>query len=140
MPKGTASQEMVAKVLHTAVAQGAGTVNGTGIDCRGYDEALIVLSLGIIPSNGTVDVKIQESSDNGVADTFADVSGAAFAQKVAGTGTLTYVGRINLRGRERYLRTVVVVANQTVPMAVTAILSQAQINPVTQVNTVGFNV
>ena len=140
MPKGTASQEMVPKVLHTPVAQTATTVNGTGIDCKGYDEALIVLALGIIPSTGTVDVKIQESSDNGAADTFADVTGAAFAQKVAASGALTYVGRINLRGRERYLRSVVVVANQTVPLGVLAILSQAKVNPVTQVNAVGFNV
>jgi hypothetical protein len=50
------------------------------------------------------------------------------------------VGRINLRGRERYLRSVVVVANQTVPMGVLAILSQAKVNPVTQVNAVAFNV
>ena len=140
MPKYTASQEQVAKVLHTPVAQTAATVNGTGIDCKGYDEALIVLALGTIPSNGTVDVKIQESGDNGVADTFADVTGAVFAQKVAGTGALTYVGRINLRERQRYLRSVVVVANQTVPLAAMAILSQARVNPVAQVNAVGFNV
>jgi hypothetical protein len=131
---------MVAKVLHTPIAQAAGTVNGTGIDCKGYDESLILLALGTIPSTGTVDVKIQESRDNGVADTFTDITGAVFTQKVAGTGALTYVGRINLHGRKRYLRSVVVVANQTVPMGVLAILSQAQVNPVTQVNAVAFNV
>ena len=138
MPKGTASQELVPKVLHTPVAQTATTVDGTGIDCRGYDEALIVLALGTIPSNGTVDVHIEESDALGSG--YADITGAVFAQKVAASGALTYVGRINLRGRERYLRSVVVVANQTVPLGVLAILSQAKVNPVTQVNAVGFNV
>lgn len=138
MPKGTASQEQVVKVLHTAVAQGAGTVNGTGIDCRGYDETLIVLALGTIPSNGTVDVHIEESDILGSG--YADITGAVFTQKVAGTGALTYVGRLNLRERKRYIRSVAVVANQTAPMAVLAVLSQAQVNPVTQVNAVAFNV
>jgi len=138
MPKGTASQEMVAKVLLTPVAQTAGTATGTGIDCRGYDEALIILALGVIPSNGTVDVHIEESDALGSG--YADITDADFAQKVAGTGALTYVGRINLRGRKRYIRAINVVANQTVPMSAVAVLSQAQINPVTQVNDVEFSV
>jgi len=138
MPKGTASQELEAKVLHTPVAQGIAAVNGTGIDCKGYDEALILLSLGTIPSNGEVDVHIEESDALGSG--YADITGAMFAQKVAGTGGLTYVGRLNLRERKQYIRSVVVVANQIVPLAVLAILSQAQVNPVAQVNDVAFSV
>ena len=138
MPKGTASQEMVLKNLTVPIAQTATTVTGTGIDCRGYDEALIELAVGVIPSDGTLDVHIEESDALGSG--YADITGAVFAQKAAANGSLSYVGRINLRQRKQYIRAIAVIANQTIPFWVGAILSQAQINPVTQVNTVGFNV
>jgi hypothetical protein len=135
--KGTAHQSQKLFNLHNPVGQTAGTVNGTGIDTRGFEEALIVLAVGTVPSNGTVNAKIQESSDN---TTFADITDVAFTEVDADNDALSYVGRINLRGRKRYLRSVVVVANQTTPLYVGAILSQAKTEPVSQINTVAFDV
>jgi hypothetical protein len=138
MPKGTASQELVLKNLTVPVAQTATTVTGTGIDCKGYDEALIELAVGVVPSNGTLNVHIEESDALGSG--YADITGAVFAQKAAANGSLSYVGRINLRQRKRYIRAIAVIANQTIPFWCGAILSQAQVTPVTQVNAVGFDV
>ncbi|MFA5111011.1 MAG: hypothetical protein WC443_06380 [Desulfobaccales bacterium] len=138
MPKYTASEEQVVKDLVAPIAQAPGTITGTGIDCRGYDEALIELAVGVIPSNGTLDVHIEESAS--LSTGYADITDAVFAQKVAATGATSYVGRLNLRERKRYIRAIAVIANQTIPLYVGAILSQAQVNPVAQVNAVGFNV
>lgn len=80
------------------------TTNGTGIDTTGYHQALIVVNAGVITT--TLDVKIQESSDNGVADAFADITGAAFAQILAAADNLVVVGRVNLQGTEQYIRVV----------------------------------
>jgi len=138
MPKGTASQEQVLKDLAAPIAQTAGTVTGTGIDCKGYDEALIMLAVGVMPStDGTVDVHIEESAVLGSG--YTDITGAVFAIVNAGE-SLSYVGRLNLRKRKRYIRAISVVANQTTPLYIGAVLSQAQKTPVSQVNTVAFNV
>lgn len=96
------------------------SANGAGIDCRGYERALVILHVGAhdrVTGDETLDVKIQSSSDNGSADAFADVSGAAFAQiagqSIDATKGNVYVGNINLAGRERYLRAVGTAAGTT---------------------------
>jgi len=59
-----------------AIANNYTTHVGTGIDVLGYS-ALVILNSGTNGSNGTVDVKIQESDDN---ITFTDWAGGAFTQ------------------------------------------------------------
>lgn len=87
----------------------ATTTNGSSVDCRHFDGgyAVIVVSTGTLVGSGhTVSVKIQESSDDGSSDAFADVSGTTFDDITASNDVATYVGSIRLRGRERYLRAV----------------------------------
>jgi len=138
MPKGTANQEAKTFDLVVPVAQTPGTVTGTGIDCRGYEEAMINLHAGIIPGDGTLDVHLEESSVLGSG--YADITGAVFAQVTAASDVLPYVGRLNLKERKRYIRAVAVVANQTIPFAVNAVLSAARELPVSQINDVAFSV
>lgn len=62
----------------------SGTTNGTGVDLAaattfGLQAVLQVFAI-VADINGTLDVKLQESSDNGVGDPWADVVGGAFAQ------------------------------------------------------------
>lgn len=83
---------------------GAVTTNGTGVDTLGYHQALVVLNVGTVTTS--LDVKVQESSDNGSGDSFADVSGAAFTQVTTANDNAIYVARINLDARERYIRVV----------------------------------
>lgn len=83
---------------------GAVTTNGTGVDTLGYHQALIVLNVGLVTTS--LDVKVQESSDNGSGDTYADISGAAFTQVTTANDNAIYVARINLDARERYIRVV----------------------------------
>lgn len=83
---------------------GAVTTNGTGIDTRGYHQALVILNVGTVTTS--LDVKVQESSDDDAADSYADISGAAFAQVTTANDVTVYVARINLDATERYIRVV----------------------------------
>ena len=83
---------------------GAVTTDGTGIDTQGFHQALIVLNVGTVTTS--LDVKVQESSDDGSSDAYADVSGAAFAQATTANDNTVYVARVNLTGTERYIRCV----------------------------------
>ena len=56
-------------------------VDGTGIDCKGYDECLVVLNSGTNTSTGTLDVIVEEST--AVGGTYVAITGAVFTQIVA---------------------------------------------------------
>jgi len=83
MPKGTASQEAKTFDLVVPVAQTPGTVTGTGIDCRGYEEAMINLHAGIIPSNGTLDVHLELGKDATAEEALAAMQAASAGQAEA---------------------------------------------------------
>lgn len=117
-------------------AYAAGTKNGTGFSIAGFREVLVILEVGDMEASATLDVKIQQSSDNGVADAFADVASAVFTQKVDATDDNTgWVLRLNAEGRELYLRVVGVTAVDAVDYGVSVLLGGAEILPVTQANT-----
>jgi hypothetical protein len=115
--------------------------NGAGVDCQGFERALVILHIGAhdrTTGDETLDVKVQESSDNGSVDAFADVAGAAFAQ-IAGqaidaTKGNSYVMNINLAKRERYLRIVGTPAGTTPSTAysVQVLLFNGRYLPVSQ--------
>jgi len=122
-----------------ADAHGIGTVNGTGIDTLGFNEALIIVNSGINGTSGTVDVKVQES--DALASGYADISGAAFTQITESNDNTIYVGRVKLAdaGRKRYIRIVAVVATAACDAGVAVILGKAENLAVSQVNSVGFS-
>lgn len=111
------------------------TVNGAGVDCRGFTEALIVLEIGTA-TTGTLDAKVQDSADN---VTFADVTGATFSQKGTGDDDTTFVGSLNVEKLKRFIRVVLTLA--TTPdfdASVLVVLIAKEVAPVTQVNTSAF--
>ena len=118
----------------------AATVNGDSVDCRGFREALVLLHIGTMATSATLDVKVQHSADN---STWADITGAAFAQKTQAGGDSdsgVHVGRLDLEGCERYIRVVAVTGTDAVDHGVSVALFHAKTLPVSQQNTVGFNV
>lgn len=104
-------------------AYAATTTNGAGIDTMGYHQALIVVSAGDIDTS--LDVKVQESSDDGSSDAYADITGAAITQILAAADNVVAVGRINLNGTERYIRVVGTSAGTTCDYGVAVIMSPA---------------
>lgn len=108
-------------------AHTVGAVNGTGVDCRGYRMLAVFIDVGTFGTS--VDLKLQESSDNGVGDAWADISGAAITQIVASDKQA--IIRVALQQRERYIRAVMT-AGGTEDVAVFGILHNADVLPVTQ--------
>lgn len=85
----------------------AATLNGTGFSKHGFTTALVILATQTLGTAATVDVKVQESDVLGSG--YADITGAAFAQKVkASHDNHIDVAEIDLRGRKKYLRVVAV--------------------------------
>lgn len=121
-----------------------GTTTGSSADTNGFAEAVVILNVGT-GTTGTLDVKIQDSTDN---STFADLTGATFTQVSGTTGDeTTYVARIRLSSytagtpdkAERYLRAVGVVATAAVPYSVDIVL-QSPINTGVTLSTMSFNI
>lgn len=123
--------------MNTDISLGTGTTNGTAIDTDNFDEALIIVKSGQNGTSGTVDIKIQESDVSGSG--FADITGAAFAQIVEANDNTVYHGRLSLIGRKRYIRAVIVVGTAACDVAVLCQLGCPIKMPVTQVQTISFN-
>ena len=105
----------------------AETVNGGGVDTKGFHEALVVLDCGVTTATGTLDVKVQESADN---STFADIAGATFTQVTPANDVAIYQGRIRMTPtRKRYLRAVAVAAVAASIAGVSFILGEANNEP-----------
>lgn len=126
-------------VAPQSAGTGADSVTGTGIDCLGYEVALFVIEAGAIASaaNTSVAVRLQESSDNGVTDTFADLTGATTGTIVNAGENEPYIIEVNLSETERYLRAMVTGGSSAGGLVgVTCILMQGRHLPPTQDNTV----
>lgn len=92
------------KSVHSlSVAITAAATNGSSADCRGFEDALVVVYAAPSGAGTTSDFKVQESSDNSA---FSDVTGAAFTQITTAGGSKLYVGDIKLAKRLQYLRVV----------------------------------
>ncbi|TXH55825.1 MAG: hypothetical protein E6Q97_07990 [Desulfurellales bacterium] len=95
--------QLVNLFLFTPAARTA-TANGTGVDLQGYTnpggrQMKAILTNGTTSGTSpTLDVKLQDSDDN---STFADITGATFAQKTAAGNE-----EIQFRTNKRYVRAV----------------------------------
>lgn len=101
-----------------------GAANGTGVDFgTGSTSFGAVFMLHVFSFTGTdATVKIQESSDNGAGDPFADVTGGGFTQITAGPTTERIQTSLS-QTVERYLRVVTVTTGgfASLVFAVTAV-------------------
>lgn len=145
MPKGNAdlkAAHSVAPQSITADADGT-SVKGAAIDCRGFDEAQVVLHHGAVADGATLSAKVQESATTTDGD-FTDITDAAFADVAGGATVLSgiYQGRLNLVGRKRYIRVVTTLTGNTLAglVAASVVLAQANQRPVAPVNTLAFSI
>lgn len=107
------------------VLQTPGTVNGPNIDTSKHDVADFHLNVGTAVATSTIDVKLQESADDGAGAPagYADVSGGAFAQILAAATPTHKHMSVNLRGRKKWLRLVSVVGTANATLGASCILS-----------------
>lgn len=100
------------RVVPTGFTPGAmSTGNGSGIDCRGYRTAILYANV-VTGASKSYAIKMQSSSDNGVADSFADISGAACTAITANNTNAQVV--VDLTQVERYLRAVITATSSPV--------------------------
>lgn len=78
----------------------------TGEDCRGYDFAKVVVSLGVLDSGGALTITVHDSPDN---STFTAVTGASMSITDTMDGTVKF-GTVRLNPRARYIKCNVAVA------------------------------
>ena len=107
------STQSIAPGAHVVAADYS--IEGTGIDVSGYD-AIVNLVSGTNETNGTVDVKIQESDDD---STYTDWTGGAFAQITTSNDNTTYEKEYT--GTKQYIRVVATVAVATCSFGVNVI-------------------
>jgi hypothetical protein len=107
------------------------------IDCKGFEDAALILNVGAITATGTIDCKVQESADG---TNFNDVPGAAFAQITDQGGSKTYVGGLLLKNRQRYLQVVLTPATAASVASADLVLYYAKERPITPSEVVEFEV
>lgn len=88
------------------------TVNGTGVDLKGYETALAVVQFGTW-TDGTHTPSLEESDDNSAftAVAAADLEGS-FTAVSAGGGSNT-IQQVGYKGRKRYVRVKMTIAGAT---------------------------
>jgi len=117
----------------------SGALNGTGVNCQGFETLTVVVNIGAITasSNYSLTVKLQESSDDGSTDAYADITGATTPTVLNAGQNEPYIIEVNLSEVEQYVRPVVTAGSSSGGLVgVTFLLSNPREAPVTQVNTV----
>lgn len=111
------SAQSIAPGDHVVAA--AYSLEGTGVDVQGYG-ALVMLDSGTNGTNGTVDVKIQESDDN---VTYTDWTGGAFTQVT--TSNDNAIQEKLYTGTKRYIRAVATIGTATCDFGVSVVKKAA---------------
>lgn len=116
-----------------------GTEDGASVDTRDFDTMLIIVAVGTVTATGTVDITVQESSDDAVGDAFANITGAVFTQITVANDNTVYVGRIKCKSFERFIRAQAVVGADTGDFGISYVLAKFDgLAPVTQTNAAAF--
>lgn len=136
---GTLHQTLKAVCGIRADNHSTGTViSPAAIDTLGYHHALVVVNSGLNGSSGTAAITVTECDT--VGGTYTPVTGAAFTTITEALDNNVYVGYLNLRPRKRYLKISAVIGTAACDLGVTVLLGGSDKEPVTQENTVAFNV
>lgn len=125
----SASNEKVIRVSN-AVSAGTTDVTSSVIDTLGFDGVKIYTSFGAITSGAVTSVKVQQSSDDGSADSYADLEGTSIT--VADDDDNQVVVHDIYRPRERYMKCIVDRGTQNAVVdGIVAVLYGARKQPVT---------
>lgn len=93
-----------------APAAQAASANGTGIDTRNADSAVLVFSSGAVTASGNITPTVEESDDNA---TYTAVAAADLDGTLADPLTADSVTRVGYTGSKRYVRPVLTLNSGT---------------------------
>lgn len=105
----SANQESAIRVLN-AVAAGTSAQTSSVIDTAGYDGVKIYTGFGAITTGAVTSVKLQQSSDDGVADGYSDIEGSSIT--VNDDDDNQFVVHDLYRPQKRYIKVVISRATQ----------------------------
>ncbi len=91
--------------VSNAVAAGTTAVNSASVDMQGFEACTFLVAFGAITTGAVTSLKVQQSGDDGVADSFADLTGTSIT--IADTDDNKIVAVEVHNPRERYVRCVV---------------------------------
>lgn len=125
----SANSEKAIRVLN-AVAAGTSDQTSSAIDTQGFEGVKIYTSFGTITSGAVTSVKVQQSSDDGGSDAYADLLGSAIT--VADDDDNQVTVHDIYRPRDRYLKVVVDRGTQNAVIdGIVAVLYGAKESPTT---------
>jgi hypothetical protein len=122
-----------------AVSTGADVVTGSGVDCEGWEGLLAICEFGAIVDTANISLNaiLQESSDDGSADAYADIANAATGVKLNAGENEVYLIELNLSEIERYVRVTIDGGSAGGGLVeITFVLFRGRRGPPTQENTV----
>ena len=107
-----------------------GTADTGGVDLSKFRRVLFVLDVGVFGASATVDMKLQESTDN---STFTDIAGGAITQLAAAGGN-NRLATLEIRAGQlsagkRYVRARVTVATAATTLTCLALGGEAVDKP-----------
>jgi hypothetical protein len=110
------------------VSQTIGTVTSGGVDLSKFKRALFVLQVGSVGGAGTVDAKLQQSSQ--VASGYTDIAGSNITQVTTANKIVTLeIRRDQLTGSNRYVRLSVTVGGNACLISAVALGGEAVEKP-----------
>lgn len=133
-------QKPVSTTTAATLFNGAAAGSASGIDGSVFEEIVIVLNVGQVTGNGTLDVILMESTTDSAAAATA-VTGASFTQITTANDNALYVGSALNKYLSRYLFVRTVKGGTgSVDFAITAQESRQTTVAVSQSNTVAFDI
>jgi len=127
--------------LDARSTSGTSAINGTNINCQGFDRSAWVLPVGIATgTTPTLAVKLQEADDNGAGapGSFADVTNATFTVTGGTNDNSVFAIDVDNTKRKQWMRFVFTPAGTTpvFPIGPLVILGRARHLPPAQAQTV----
>ncbi len=102
--------DMKLTVIKAASAAATTAITSSAVDMAGYEGVLLFTTFGTITANGVQSIKVQQSSDDGDSDAYADLAGTGIT--VADDDDGQMFGVEIIRPKEQYLKLIVSRATQ----------------------------
>jgi len=92
----------MSSVCGNAISAGKASAS---IDCKGFEQAMLVVRTGTLASTNVCTVSIQHSDDDAVSDAYANITGAVITLADDDDDTTLYAKlRLNVATVKRYIR------------------------------------
>lgn len=104
------SSKTVLCVTTAAGAAASTAITSTAVDMQSFDAVRFIVTIGPVVSGAVTSFKLQQSSDDGVADTYGDLLGTS--QTIADDADNTHQWVDVFRPEKRYLKMVISRATQ----------------------------